>query len=285
MISRRVVVGAGLGAACGGVLGPQRAFSQPLETFGALFEKAKKDGALAASYRMDGADMREDFAARGPVPRVPPSQLAISPDAIALIQFFEITDESTYRKKFSRPTWPRGDSGVTVGVGYDLGYVTQKWVQEDWQNSVEAKKIEQRAVDKMKAAAGVKGAAAKPMATTMHDLEISWDAADFQFQKSLIPRYVGLTLQKLPNWKNLSLDSRGALVSLVYNRGASFDSEKPRFAEMREIRDLMESGERDKYKLIPGQILKMKRLWENKPDMRGLLIRRDLEAALFKKGL
>jgi hypothetical protein len=33
---------------------------------------------------------------------------------------------------------------------------------------------------------------------------------------------------------------------------------------------------------IPGEIRSMKRLW---PDLRGLQVRRDREAALFQKGL
>jgi GH24 family phage-related lysozyme (muramidase) len=37
--------------------------------------------------------------------------------------------------------------------------------------------------------------------------------------------------------------------------------------------------------LIPAEIRSMARLWANEPGMAGLVIRRNLEAALFEKGL
>jgi GH24 family phage-related lysozyme (muramidase) len=41
----------------------------------------------------------------------------------------------------------------------------------------------------------------------------------------------------------------------------------------------------EEYNLIPAQIRSMSRLWANQPGMEGLVIRRNLEAALFEKGL
>jgi len=42
---------------------------------------------------------------------------------------------------------------------------------------------------------------------------------------------------------------------------------------------------RREYSKIPGEIRSMKRIWDGDPKMRGLLVRRDLEADLFEKGL
>jgi hypothetical protein len=39
------------------------------------------------------------------------------------------------------------------------------------------------------------------------------------------------------------------------------------------------------FERIPAELRAMKRLWRDEPDMRGLLIRRDLEASLFEMGL
>ena len=77
-----------------------------------------------------------------------------------------------------------------------------------------------------------------------------------------------------PGW-----DSFGALVSLAYNRGASFSAPGDRYREMRAIHDHMASGRFDK---VPDEFRSMKRLW---PNMAGLRNRRDHEADLFAKGL
>jgi GH24 family phage-related lysozyme (muramidase) len=79
----------------------------------------------------------------------------------------------------------------------------------------------------------------------------------------------------------------GALVSLVYNRGASFgipEAKDPsgRFREMRNIKAHMANKAFDQ---IPDELLSMRRLWIGVKDMRGVVLRREAEAALFKQGL
>jgi hypothetical protein len=91
----------------------------------------------------------------------------------------------------------------------------------------------------------------------------------------------------LSNTGELSADSLGALVSLIYNRGASFsisEANDPtgRFREMRNIKGHMANKAFDQ---IPGELLAMRRLWLGVPDMRGVVLRREAEAALFKQGL
>jgi GH24 family phage-related lysozyme (muramidase) len=73
----------------------------------------------------------------------------------------------------------------------------------------------------------------------------------------------------------------GALVSLVFNRGASLGPDDKR-KEMRNIAAHMQARNFD---AIPAEIRAMKRIWEGKPKLRGLLVRRDKEAAFFEEGL
>jgi hypothetical protein len=49
----------------------------------------------------------------------------VSQKAIDLIVFYEVNDEPTYTRRYTAPTWPGGASGVTIGIGYDIGYVTK----------------------------------------------------------------------------------------------------------------------------------------------------------------
>ncbi len=83
----------------------------------------------------------------------------------------------------------------------------------------------------------------------------------------------------LANTDKLSGDSFGALVSLAFNRGASFHEPGVRYAEMRAVASLMTTHQ---FAEIPAQIRAMARLWPSTKDLRD---RRQHEAALFEEGL
>ena len=58
----------------------------------------------------------------GPSDLQPEHNLVVSRKGLDQLMHFEISSESYYRNRLSRPIWPRGASGITIGVGYDLGY-------------------------------------------------------------------------------------------------------------------------------------------------------------------
>ncbi len=200
----------------------------------------------------------------------------LSKRAKDLIVRFEVSSESYYKKALQSPTWPKGQSGVTIGFGYDIGYVKPQFFEEDWGQLLPAD-----SVAKLKATCGLKGTAAQQAMPALHDIRVSWQAASQQFD-AFAPYVVAETEAGFSNCADLSADSFGALVSLVYNRGSSAPPGKPRRAEMYNIKQLMVAKD---FAAIPDQIRKMKRLWEGDPDMRGLLERRELEALLFEAGL
>jgi GH24 family phage-related lysozyme (muramidase) len=214
--------------------------------------------------------------------RLPPSFTPISQNATDLIVACEVTSAKKYAKSYQRPTWPNGQSGVTIGVGYDVGYVSKENLGQDWESYIDSSVISALAV-----ACGVTGEPAKQLTSSLQAITIPWDVAFRQFLKEVQPRYVSETERALPNTTLLTSDSLGSLVSLVYNRGASFNisSEKDttgRYREMRNIRSWMMSKEFSK---IPDEIRAMKRLWKDKPKLVGLVERRELEATLFEIGL
>ncbi|AUT52526.1 hypothetical protein C2L66_12175 [Paraburkholderia caribensis] len=223
-------------------------------------------------------EMYDVTITRAIAPRTKPSDLPISKDAENLIILSEVTGESQYKKKLERPIWPGGNSGVTMAFGYDLGYVTAEWLRQDWKDILAPSQL---AI--LERACKLRGAAAKTRLGEFSSVSIPWSLAAPQFRSRLLPLYVGETIRRLPNAASLPEDSRGALVSLVYNRGGGgFQSDKPQYREMREIRLLMNE---EHYEKIPTQIRKMKHLWDGKPEMKGLLTRRELEARLFEQGL
>jgi len=61
-----------------------------------------------------------------------------------------------------------------------------------------------------------------------------------------------------------------------------FSSQGDRYLEMRRVKEHMSSKRFDK---IPSEFRNIKRLWDDQPDQKGLLLRRDAEASLFALGL
>ena len=127
---------------------------------------------------------------------------------------------------------------------------------------------------------GVKGGPAGPLARQLRDsVNVPWEDALAVFDNRDVPRWVAIVRKALPNTELLSPDCLGALVSLAYNRGASFSKAGDRYREMRAIKTHMANKD---FAKIPAEFRSMKRLW---PSLRGLQVRRDQEADLFQSGL
>ncbi|MBY5784825.1 hypothetical protein HFN62_13875 [Rhizobium leguminosarum] len=211
-----------------------------------------------------------------------PSSTKISARATDLLIRFEVSGEQVYERRYRVPTWPGGRSGVTIGIGYDLGYATPYAIRKDWQDY-----LSQADAAQLAAASGITGNQAKQYLKSFKRSHIPYSVAKKQFLQIMQPRYVGITERALPNFNELNEDCRGALVSLVYNRGASFnipEAKDPmgRYAEMRAIKQSMATRE---YSGIPAHINAMARLWDQDKGMHGLVLRRNLEATLFLVGL
>lgn len=248
------------------------------QSFSDLYSGVLADASLSEAERADTADKLADFETRAVAPRVKPSALKISDDAVKLIVLFEVTSAQLYDLRYQKPVWPGGDSGVTIGVGYDLGYVKPEWFDEDWGG-----RLDRTTLQRLRPSCGKRGETARLVYRQYADLKVPWVLASPQFREKLLPLYTGLAVSKLPqSVQSLHPDCLGALVSLVYNRGASFRSDKDRFREMKRIYNHLEDGELDQ---IPQSFLDMRRLWRGKPRMEGLVKRRELEAALFRQGL
>ncbi|ABS68956.1 hypothetical protein Xaut_3730 [Xanthobacter versatilis] len=234
-----------------------------------IVEYEQTPGVLENAWRF-----REQGAFRG-VGRGTPSTRAISRRAIDLIIQLEVGGQKRYDAKYTKPIWPRGESGVTIGIGYDLRFSNQDILYRDWKDI-----ISQENLIILSTALGAGGQNAEKRLSEVQGVEIPWQSALTQFSR-YIPYLVAETERAFPNTKMLSDDSLGALASLIYNRGSSMERKSPRRAEMVAIYDLMLE---QKFSEVPEQLRKMKRLWTT-PDSRGLVIRRELEALLYEEGL
>jgi GH24 family phage-related lysozyme (muramidase) len=249
-----------------------------LANFNQKLSKLEADPSFAIPLRHEEQLERALSARFERVPiRFEKSHTDISPRASSLIVACEVTNQLTYAALYQHPIWPRGQSGVTIGIGYDIGGVDKAFLKTDW-----SPYLDETTLLALSQACVKTGPDAAKLIGRLRSVTITWDVAQSQYAKETLPRYVGETESALPNTKALSQDSLGALVSLVYNRGATFSYPGDRYNEMRAIKELMSLAKFDE---IPAQIRSMKRLWVGDPDMKGLLLRRDAEASLFAFGL
>jgi len=178
--------------------------------------------------------------------------------------------EAYYRKFLQHPTWPGCQSGVTIAIGYDLGFTPRAIFTEDWAG------LDETTRDRLGATIGVQGVRAKARAAEVRDIVIPWEQALEVFKRRTIPRYVAQTRAAFPGVGALPWDAMGALVSLVFNRGPGMDGDRRR--EMRDIREAVQDND---IPAIARHIRKMKRLWTGR-GLDGLLARREAEAALVE---
>lgn len=194
----------------------------------------------------------------------------LSPKSLDLILEHEVGGgERYYNRALKHPTYPGGASGVTIGIGYDLGYNTLSQFKKDWGNKLPASDF-----NRLSKFIGIKRASSA--ARKVRDITIAWEHSLEVFETSTIPRFIKYTLNAWPGADELAPDAFGALVSIVFNRGASLSGSRRQ--EMKSIRAHVKNKD---LKSIAMEIRSMKRLWVGK-GLDGLLRRREDEAKLVE---
>jgi GH24 family phage-related lysozyme (muramidase) len=192
--------------------------------------------------------------------------LEITDKALALILEAEGLDQPG--------KWPGGGSGITLGIGYDIGFVTPQQFETDWSPHLSAEQIE-----RLKTAIGITGGSARQRAPQFADIKVARPQAVDVFKNRTLPLHSKRTEQAFPGVDQLPADAQGALVSLVFNRGPGMEGDRRK--EMRAVRDAVA---RKDLQEIADQIRAMKRLWEGQ-GLNGLLKRRDDEADLVESAI
>jgi hypothetical protein len=184
-----------------------------------------------------------------------------------------------------KPIWPGYSSGVTIGCGYDLGYHSLAQFRTEWGG-----RIPEAQIARLAAAIGLRSVEPdragkikkiKSLIAGMTDIIVPWNVAIAQFDSAKMPKLMTQLYNHLDNVKTLHPHCRGALLSLVFNRGPSFGKEGDRYREMRAIGAAMRAGP-SRFGEIPNHLRNMRRIWG--PDS-SLARRREGEAELFERGL
>jgi GH24 family phage-related lysozyme (muramidase) len=207
-----------------------------------------------------------------------PDSLTLSVRGINALVGFETGGEYYYKPY---PIWPGGDSGVTIGIGYDLGYVQTSQFAEDWGAVLGAARL-RKLVPFVGYKRGTAKRATREFVNSNPGYRISWSEATGVFEARTLPRFARITANAFPGVEMLPPDAVAALVSLVYNRGPSMNG--PRRVEMRDIRDTLltlrfGAEVPDVLGKVSRSISGMKRWWEGM-GLSGLLKRRDAESKM-----
>jgi hypothetical protein len=198
--------------------------------------------------------------------------LVVSKTSIDVLAAFEISSAMYYNKKLKNPCWPGGESGITIGIGYDLGCNDNLTIRKDW-----ASHISEEDLKMMLSVAKLQGAKAQVVLKSVQSVSIPLDAAKKVFYQVTLPKFAKLSKTTYPGIELLFADAQGALLSLLYNRGCSLSNDDRR-KEMKAIKPFVTKQD---YEGIAAQLRAMKRLW-NASKQGGLIKRREDEARMVE---
>src|SRR5213596_1847117 len=127
--------------------------------------------------------------------------------------------------------WPGGESGITIGIGYDLGFATPAQFKTDWSDCLSTGDC-----DTLAGVLGITGLKAKAQASSLNAIHIRRADAERVFMQRSIPAAQKQTETAFPGVDKLPPDAQGALVSLIYNRGPRMTDRDPKVQDRREMR-------------------------------------------------
>lgn len=208
-----------------------------------------------------------------PDPPVKPPQKLISAAAVDLLVRTEVGSPALYQRKYIRPVWPGGASGVTIGIGADLGQMSRDEIRYDWAAHPQVVELEP--------AAGVGGQRARALTAAMQHVRTEYPLAYEVFEQHDVLQYYRIAARAYPGLDRLTLNAQGALVSLVFNRGGSMscDPRSTRY-EMCQIREQCLPLQSEVGPCVAQWLRTMKRVWRGKDIERGMNARREEEARL-----
>jgi NTE family protein len=205
-------------------------------------------------------------------------------EGVAFIAREETGGLAFYQNHTRWPHYPGEASGITIGLGYDLRMNTLDDFNRDWASVLPKAVFRVLAMD-----IGQKGTKKRARELKEVGIEVPFNLAWQVYIDTTLPRYYDLTRSIYPSLDRLPPLCRAALVSIVFNRGASLRGDSRQ--EMKTIQTLLEQADaalpdRQRWQAmligVEDQIVAMKRLWGAGS---GLVKRRQAEANLWRSGI
>lgn len=211
-----------------------------------------------------------------PLPVLPPlpepAEATCRRSAASLIVRWEVTSPAYYERRLQTPIWPRGQSGVTWGIGYDGGHQTGQVIRSDW--------AAHEHVERLASTAGITGDRAGQALARYTDIVTRYDYAYQVFEdRSIIEYHRQAQRAFRDGFDSLKPSACAAVVDLVYNRGVAMSGDSRR--EMRALRDTCIP--KQDYQCMAREIRSMTRLWRGTVNEAGLTARRESEARLIEE--
>lgn len=195
------------------------------------------------------------------------SRQVVSDAGEKFIARWEVGGPELYTRKYQVPIWPGNSaSGVTIGIGYDLGHNSTERILDDWREH------EHRGY--LAAMSGFKGQSAGNLAKRRAWIKTPLPLAMKVFRDPTLIRYYNIARRSFPGLQDQDQAVIDMIVDLVYNRGGNMIGKDRE--EMRYIANVCFPA-RD-HACTANQIRKMSRIWAGRPLGKGLIARRNQEA-------
>jgi hypothetical protein len=196
-------------------------------------------------------------------------------------------DTSNVRSRYNPlPHWPEGQSGLTVGFGYDLRYNLGTTVAKDWDGKLTPDQLDK--LDDYSPTIGKKGKwvppkkkANKAAVKATKDIEVRYEDAVKVLEEKTIPKFEEQAEKTFPGYSELDPYSQGVVLSLVYNRGGAMGKKKSlRYKHFMMVKEAV--AKKDTM-AIAAAIRKMKVEHTNPKNKKGLHRRREGEAQYIEQ--
>ncbi|MBK1883651.1 hypothetical protein JIN85_14615 [Luteolibacter pohnpeiensis] len=222
--------------------------------------------AMASMHQFDKPIDRSDTIKAG--------DLTISKESWDLIIEYEVGGGAGYYNRYlKQPTVPPGESGITIGIGYDLRFNSPSQIRKDWGD-----RLPKETVDRLCSVSGLNHSYSKAALPRVKSISIPWETALEVYRENTVPRFSKLAKSAYPGITKMNPDIQGVMLSTSFNRGTSFIPYSTR-KELIWTRDDIAAKKDSK---LPDYQLQMRRLW---PNIAGLQRRYAAHAGLMQKSL
>lgn len=184
-----------------------------------------------------------------------------------------------------RPHWPKGASGLTIGMGYDLKYHTADELRRDWGGVLSPEQIQRLeaytvTINKKGKRVPPKKKPNKAALKATRDIEVRYKDAVKVFEDNIQPKWEATAYKVFPGLEHMDPYSKAAVVSMVYNRGGGLGKKKS--LRRKHFMQIKEAVIKRDTRGIAATLRAMKAEHTNPANKKGLHRRREAEAKLIE---